>query len=513
MHMYLIGTCAIAALCAVATHWYLAKKRPSSPFPLPPGPPGLPVVGNVRGIDVAAPWLTYAQWAKQYGDLVYSRLFQQDIIIVNSEKVAKELLEERSTNYADRPHLVTSPLFGAEFTTAFMPYGPRWRSQRKFFHQSFKQDSVPRFHLMQQQKSQQLLRELLESPELYYKHLHEFSTSVIMQAVYDYNATPLSDKFVETANWGMRLVVEALRPEVSMLFNAFPFLLYLPSWFPGMSIKKKGAVARPWAKMCLEQPFQLALERKDQGSTAPAMVLDGLLKEGATKEGMQPLKEAAATAFGAASETSASALMAFVLAMILFPEVQEKAQAQLDAVVGLDRVPTLEDRPSLTYIDAILRETLRWNPVLPLSIPTTTIESDVYQGYYIPKGAIIITNLWSMAHNEDKYPKSFDFIPERFLDEGGNLTQDDVVNIGYGFGRRICVGRHFADPSLWITMASILAVFKITRAKDRDGCDVYFEPEWSGGLTTQPMPFPCSITPRVAGLDAEKLEKMMGTTA
>jgi len=205
--------------------------------------------------------------------------------------------------------------------------------------------------------------------------------------------------------------------------------------------------------------------------------------------------------------------MAFFLAMLLFPEVQEKAQAQIDAVIGRDRVPTIEDRPSLTYIDAILRETLRWNPVLPLSIPTTTIESDVYQGYYIPKGAIIMTNLWAMARDEDKYPKPSDFIPERFLDEDENLTQDDVVNIGYGFGRRICVGRHFADPSLWIAMASILAAFKISRTQDRDGNEIHFEPKWSTGLTTQPVPFPCSVTPRVAGLDAEKLEKMMDTAA
>ncbi|KAF9235272.1 cytochrome P450, partial [Melanogaster broomeanus] len=210
---------------------------------------------------------------------------------------------------------------------------------------------------------------------------------------------------------------------------------------------------------------------------------------------------------------SASALMTFFLSMLLFPEVQEKAQAQIDAVSAWIEYRTIEDRPSLTYVDAILRETLRWSPVLPLSIPTTTIESDVYQGYYIPKGNHCRHLSLAMAHDEEKYPKPFDFIPERFLDEDGNLTQDDVVNIGYGFGRRICVGRHFADPSLWTAMVSILATFKISRAKDHDGRDVYFEPEWSTGLTTQPLPFPCNVTPRVVGLDAEKLEKMMGTGA
>ncbi|KAF9230273.1 cytochrome P450 [Melanogaster broomeanus] len=445
--MYL--TCAITRSVpwSLAVHWYLARnsKRSSSPFPLPPGPPGLPIVGNVRGIDVAAPWRTYARWGKQY-----------DIIIINSEKVAKELLDERSNNYANRPHFVISLVQIS--TRLFMPYGPRWQS-------------VPRFQPLQQPK------------------------------VSTINSWTM-------ANWGTKLVVEAMRPEVSMLFSTFPFLLYLPSWFPGMDIKRKGAVARPSAKACLEQTFLFA----ESGSTGPAMVLDALLKKdaaNASEEEMQALKEAAGTAFGGAS---ASALMTFFLAMLLFPEVQEKAQAQIDAVVGLDRVPTIEDRPSLTYVDAILRETLRWSPVLPLSIPTTTIESDVYQGYYIPKGNSP-SSPFAMAHDEEKYPKPFDFIPERFLDEDGNLTQDDVVNIGYGFGRRICVGRHFADPSLWTAMVSILATFKISRAKDHDGRDVYFKPEWSTGLTTQPLPFPCNVTPRVVGLDAEKLEKMMGTGA
>ncbi|KAF9230060.1 hypothetical protein BU15DRAFT_57650, partial [Melanogaster broomeanus] len=80
------------------------KKQTSHfPHPLPPGPPPLPIVGNVRGINANAPWLTYSEWSKVYGDLVYSRLFNQDIIIINSEKIAKDLLEDRSSNYSDRP--------------------------------------------------------------------------------------------------------------------------------------------------------------------------------------------------------------------------------------------------------------------------------------------------------------------------------------------------------------------------------------------------------------------------
>ena len=96
--------------------------------PLPPGPPGVPWVGNVIGIDTDAPWLTYAEWAKTYGslqssrlpalaevnihagNLVYSRLLGKDIIVINSEKIARDLLEDRSRNYSDRPYFITNDL-------------------------------------------------------------------------------------------------------------------------------------------------------------------------------------------------------------------------------------------------------------------------------------------------------------------------------------------------------------------------------------------------------------------
>lgn len=95
--------------------------------------------------------------------------------------------------------------------------------------------------------------------------------------------------------------------------------------------------------------------------------------------------------------------MTFFLMMVLFPDVQKKAQAQIDAVIGKGRIPRLQDRASLPYIDALLRETLRYNPVVPLcksilvmyrpvligvelAIPHVTVDADVYDGYYIPKG-------------------------------------------------------------------------------------------------------------------------------
>lgn len=88
-----------------------------------------------------------------------------------------------------------------------------------------------------------------------------------------------------------------------------------------------------------------------------------------------------------------------------------------------------------------------------------------------------------MSHNESKYPRPHEFIPERFLDDDGTLNSDDVEYITFGFGRRICVGRHFADASVWAVIAKILAVFTIEKAKDENGVEIPIEPRFSSGVT------------------------------
>ncbi|KIJ15631.1 hypothetical protein PAXINDRAFT_114873 [Paxillus involutus ATCC 200175] len=496
----------------------LKRQKSPSPYPLPPGPPPLPIVGNMHGVDVKAPWLTYSEWSKVYGDLVYARLFDKDIIIISSGKIAKDLLEDRSINYSDRPNIITNELFGVGFNTVYMPYGERWRLQRRFLHQNFKANSSSRFVPMQQRKVHQLLHRLLESPERYFESLFQYASSVITNAVYDYD--PVSgDRMVNIIGRVSELVTSALPPEVAAPLGAFPIILNIPSWFPGMTIKKNAEICREWTNDWVEVPFKHALQRMSDGSATPAMVLDALGKvdeKDASPGWMKDLKDAAATAFIGEAPClllrSSATLMTFILAMVLHPEVQEKVHAQIDVVVGKDRIPTLDDRPSLTYVDAIMRETLRWHPLAPLSLPHAAVNDDVYNGFYIPKGATVITNIWAIAHDESRYPKPSDFNPGRFLNPDGTLTSDDVTNIAFGYGRRICVGKDFADVTIWSAMSTILALFKLSLPKDEDGKEMPFEPKWVTGITSYPLPFPCSFEPRIPGMDAKKLEEIINAS-
>jgi cytochrome P450 len=111
----------------------------------------------------------------------------------------------------------------------------------------------------------------------------------------------------------------------------------------------------------------------------------------------------------------------------------------------------------------------------------------------------------------EKYPNASEFNPDRFLNPDGTLT-DDTVSFVWGFGRRICPGRHLAEASIWSAMVSMLAVFKFSRAKDETGREIEIEPHWHGGLTVRPMPFPCSITPRNADMDITALQHLIAVS-
>jgi len=197
-------------------------------------------------------------------------------------------------------------------------------------------------------------------------------------------------------------------------------------------------------------------------------------------------------------------LITFLYLMMNYPGTQHRVQAEIDSVVGRRRLPNFEDRASLPYVDAVLRETMRWHPVLPL-VGHATSEDDIYRGYYIPQGSVIMANLWAMSHNEEKYPNPNMFIPERFLREDGTLNDDNIPWV-FGFGRRICPGRHVANVTLWSAMVCILALFKIKKTEgSEDG-------KWTTGMTSHPLPFPCRFVPRDEDMNAEKLASLVSAS-
>ncbi|EEB95848.1 hypothetical protein MPER_05119, partial [Moniliophthora perniciosa FA553] len=154
--------------------------------------------------------------------------------------------------------------------------------------------------------------------------------------------------------------------------------------------------------------------------------------------------------------------------MIHYPEVQQRAYEEIMSVVGQDRLPVYSDKESLSYLDCVLTETLRWSPVAPLAVPHRALEADTYNGMFIPKGTVVIANIYGMSRDENVYSEPEKFDPTRYLPQPHGKGEP-LFTAAWGFGRRICPGRHFAPIALWHAMACILATMEIKPVEDKNG--------------------------------------------
>jgi len=229
--------------------------------------------------------------------------------------------------------------------------------------------------------------------------------------------------------------------------------------------------------------------------TQPDCIVSKCLPSCKADKDLVPIKEFAALIYAAGADTTMSALGTFFYAMTIFPDAQKKAQQELDAVVGSKRLPTYDDWDSLPYVEALLREILRWRPVAPLSVAHAITEDDVFKGYLIPKGSIILSNVWAMSRDESRYTDPETFNPDRFFDKDGTLN-DDNSDYLFGLGRRMCPGRHLARASLWLSIATTLWAFNIARPRDASGNEIPVNVEYTDGLVSHPHPHACSIMPR-----------------
>ncbi|KAF9238504.1 cytochrome P450 [Melanogaster broomeanus] len=489
--------CAGFSLCLTVIVKAWRKHALRKGLPLPPGPKGLPLIGNIFDLDTDEPWVSYEQWGKNTrykGDIIYSNLFGQDFVVINSEKLAHELLDQRSTIYSDRARIPTTELFGMDFSSGLLPYGNKWKLHRKLFNLALNKDIIHQYNTMMLQKTHQLLEDLLDAPKDYDRHFKTLSAAIVMAVTYGYDVVPNNDPIVTKIERFIHLFKTALTPERTAMFGTFPFLAYIPSWLPGGRYKQKAAECRGLAVHVVNDPVDYVKDKMASGTARESLVYDLLEKRDSTTD-EETVKTVAATVFIGGAETADVTSLVFLLAMVLNPDVQSEAQEEIDRVVGNERLPNFDDRPNLPYVEGVYLETLRWRPAVPLALPHMTSTSDIYEGMYIPKGAIVLTNLWAIGHEETRFPDPTAFKPERHLTPAGSLAKNTAFQ-SFGFGKRVCPGRHLAEHSVWVAIVSVLATFRITKAKNEFGEEIDVKPEFTSGLTTAPKPFVCSIMPR-----------------
>ncbi|CAL1709871.1 unnamed protein product [Somion occarium] len=472
---------------------------------MPPSPPGLPLLGNVFQLPQFQ-WHRFTEWKAQYGDLFSLNLAGQPVIVVNSIDVATDLFDKRSTIYSDRPpFIMASEILTGGIFIAFSKYGELWRKLRRAAHEGFNVRACEDYQPLQEKESARLVNHMLEEPDNWDDHLKRSAASTVLCATYGW--LPLGkegDPLVETINNLMHRLVQACLPG-AFLVEIFPSMKHLPTWMAKW--KRDGLEYHRKDSIMFEGFMNDAKDKKEKGTLEPCFA--GTLIEDEKKYALTKKEAAwlAGTVFGAGAETTAAALSVFMLSMTLYPEVMKKAQAQIDAVVGRDRMPTFADREELPYITAIVKELHRWRPVGPLGLPRRTMKDDWYNGYFIPAGTLVIANCWAMNRDPKLFPDFEEFRPERYLDASGKLLEPIAGthlqgHVTYGFGRRICVGMNLANQALFIDIASMLWATSIERALDSDGRPVI--PSRTDcldeGLVVRPVPFQCVIKPRGANV-------------
>ncbi|GKT81516.1 O-methylsterigmatocystin oxidoreductase [Colletotrichum tofieldiae] len=498
-----VGSWLLWGVFALAAFTVYRQSQKKGQIKLPPGPKPLPVLGNIKDFppDGTAEHLHWLKHKDLYGGISSVTVMGMTLIIVHDKKMAHDLLDQTASKTSGRPSMVmANKLCGYEAIVICQGYSPMFRRYRKLLHQELgTKVSAAQFRdVLESEVSRQLIRALRE-PGRWLEHYKTNAAATVLQMAYGYTVeSHKPDALVELTEKMMSEFSLAASP-MAWVVDIIPILQYLPENIPGVSFKK---TARRWRKSIQASayiPYEFVQRQMATFTNRPSYVskLVQQLGEGddgkLSDEDEEAIIWTAASLYGAAADTSVITLTTFTLAMLKFPNVQSKAQEEIDRVIGYGHLPTFEDRERLPYINALVKEALRWWPIAPMNFPHTTTEAFEYDGYDIPKGSFILPSVWWFLHDPEVYtdPESFD--PDRFLSP---RNEPDPTTEAFGYGRRICPGRLFADSSLYINMVRTLATFDISMAVDEDGKEIEVDVKPKPGVLTYPTEFQFKATPR-----------------
>ncbi|RXW15360.1 hypothetical protein EST38_g10496 [Candolleomyces aberdarensis] len=472
-------------------------------------------------------------------DLLYLNLGGTDFVVLDTSKAATDLLENRSSLYSGRAHMpMVEELMGWGFNFGIMTYGASaiWmnfmsltdcvrylfrRKHRQVAHHSLHPVAIKEYRPQMTRSTRTFLKRLLDDPDPFniISHLRHLAGETILSIAYGIPIQDENDPYLEISRVGLQTLTTAIMPG-AFLVDLFPLLKYVPAWFPGASFKRKAYEWRKVARDMLELPYTAAKKRLESEKATVSVVSTCLQKIAIGKEDdaftEEVIQNVAGTLFATGSDSTVSVIGSCILGLLEHPEVLKKAQAQVDSVVEPGHLPEFEHQSSLPYITAIIYETLRWRDVAPIAVPHLLSTDDEYEGYRFPAGTVIIPNAWqvlkAMLHDETVYPDPFNFNPDRFINpETGQIDfsrERDPSHACWGFGRRICPGRHMALSAIWLAVASLVSVFDIEKAKEKvkvvgeDGIEreeertVELTHEYISDLILTPKPFKCVIRPR-----------------
>ncbi|KAJ6668883.1 hypothetical protein lerEdw1_012369, partial [Lerista edwardsae] len=489
-------------------YWLLGRRALQG---LPPGPKPWPLVGNfafalmpnglgrkrmleLQGCSVAgpredSPHLMLTSLARSYGRIFCFFVGRVPVVVLSDFEAVRDALVYQAEVFSDRPTIPLVKIFTERKGVVFASYGPVWKKQRKFSHSTLRH-----FGLGKHSLEPKIIEEFKYVKEEILKHREEQFNPfpIIGNAVSNVICSmALGRRFnYDDAEFKMMLKNMTRAMEMALnthiiLLNICPWLYYLPfgafrelrqiQW--DITVFLKNIISQHRESLDAQNPrdfidmYLLQVEEEKKTNSESSFNEDYLFF-------------IIADLFIAGTDTTSNTLLWSLLYMSLHPQEQKKVQEEIELVIGRDRAPTLADKTSMPYTEATIMEVQRMTVVVPLSIPRMASETTVLQGYIIPKGSVIVPNLWAVHRDPNTWEKPNDFNPSRFLDENGQLLKKETF-IPFGLGKRVCMGEQLAKMELFLMFVSLLQSFTFQYPEGLR------KPLMQGrfGLTLAPFPF------------------------
>ncbi|XP_050204418.1 cytochrome P450 93B2-like [Mercurialis annua] len=434
---------------------------------LPPSPIALPIIGHLH---LLGPLIhqSFRDISLRYGPLFHLKLGSVSCIVASTPELAQEFLKTHELTFSSRKHSIAIANLTYNSSFAFSPYGPYWRFIKK----------ISTFELLGNRMMNQFLpvrtKELHNFLYGFYEkskvgenvnvteELIKFSNNVISQMMLGVRSSD-SDSEAETVRFVIREVTQIFGE-----FNVSDFIwLFKNINFQGFRkrvddifIKYDGLLER----LITEREKQRNKnEIKHQSFDFLDVMLDFMEDENAEiKLTRDHIKALFLDFFTAATDTTAITLEWALAELIKNPQVLEKARDEINRVVGNKRIVQESDNSNLHYIQAILKETFRLHPPIPM-LARKSIQDCHINGYKIPANSLLFVNIWAIGRDSKYWKNPLSFEPERFLNSRKfDLRGQNYELLPFGSGRRSCPGIGLAMAELPTTLAAMIQCFDWT---------------------------------------------------
>ncbi|KAB5540240.1 cytochrome P450 [Coniochaeta sp. 2T2.1] len=428
-------------------------------YRFPPREPGVPLFGNLFGLMRTDTWRYLKDLSIKHGEMFTLKVGSKYWVVLNSTRVANELLDKRGAIYISRQDMpMGADIMSGGKKLLFMPNNDLFRLERKISHEVLGPSQRKIFAPQQDLESKALLFDYLSQPDKWWLAHARYSSSVIMNVLFG-RRTKLGDENVtRILNMGEK-VFEVIQPG-SNIVDAFPWLatVPLPRWMQPWRWEGDKIYEKTLANYAEE--FEGLEERTRNGTTIPCAVSEIIRLNKYKQLDRDSLYFLGGTLLEAGSDTTRVSLNQIVAAAALFPDWVKRVQQQLDEVCGAnaERLPTADDAPVLPLVKAAAKESIRWNPALP-EIGHTLTRDDTFEGYHFPAGTTVTWNHWAICTDPKEYEQPERFWPERFLND--DLDKPFKGLLGFGAGRRLCPGWFVGSQSLFLTISRLLYCFDI----------------------------------------------------